>query len=331
MNAKIIPLTEEYKDKLAEYMHQKYPNFSDAYIKYDIEESLGEGMQLSRSLIVINENNEIVGCHLNFITKALIKGEVKNVSWGHNTFLDEDYRRSIGLDFVLKISSTKDGFGYNLTDINSKIQHLIKSNVFVDGLQLFRVFNIWMIWSYYKKAIGRIPIIPNVLPMEIQLKNTTFILCSTADEINIPNNGYWNKDICEVDFVRDHEYLNKRFFNNPVNKYYTYTDAQKKSYFTIRPIIHKGILGLQIVDFRYDQNQLCIVKEISKAVNYICNYIHAGVTLFTTSDKLFKSIYETKITCKCWPISFVGGKNNISSKDAYIIVNSADSDGEFHN
>lgn len=331
MNARIIPLSEKYKEKLTAYMHQIYPSFSDAYIKYDIEESLGNKIQASKSLIVVDNNNEIVGCHLNFITKALIKGKEKIVVWGHNTFLNESYRKSIGMDFVLEIASIKNGFGYNLSDVNSKIQHLIKANVFVNGLRLFRVFNCWIIWGYFKKVIGLFPKIPDIFPEEIRLKNTIFKLCKTANEIAIPNNGYWNKDVCEVDFIRDEEYLNKRFFHNPVNKYYTYTNKQRNCYFTIRPITHNGILGLQLVDFRYEQMHVHIANDISIAINKISKVLHAGIIMFITSDKSFKTIYETKTTCKSWPIAFVGGKNNISSQDAYIIVNSADSDGEFHN
>lgn len=331
MNARIIQLTPEYKDKLTEYMHQKYPTFSDTYIKYDIEEALGKELHSSKSLIAVNNNNEIVGCHLNFITKALIKGKEKNVLWGHNTFLDEYYRKSIGMDFVLEIAAIKDGFGYGLTDINSKIQHLIKSNVFVNGLRFYRVFNIWAIWGIFAKAFGISQKKLCLFPPEIRLKNTTFKLCTTVDEIEIPNNGYWNKDVCEIDFIRDKEYLNKRFFLNHVNNYYTYTNKQGNCYFTIRPIIHSGIHGLQIVDFRYNQNQKEVAKDISNAIGKICKSIRAGVTLFTTSDKSFKAIYDNKRTSKSWPIAFVGGKNNISSSDSYIIVNTADSDGDFHN
>ena len=73
--AKIIPMSEEYRDKLIEYMHKKYPTFTDAYIQYDVNEAIGTPETGTKSIIVVNDNDEIVGCHLCFITKAWIKGK----------------------------------------------------------------------------------------------------------------------------------------------------------------------------------------------------------------------------------------------------------------
>ena len=330
ITARIIPMSEEYRDKLIEYMHKKYPTFIDAYIQFDVDEAIGTKESGTKSIIVINDNNEIVGCHLSFITKAWIKGEEKTIVWGHNTFLEEEYRKIIGLDFMLEIHSIKDGFGYSLSDINAKIQKKFKSTVFISGLRLYSLFKISLFWSIACKPFGKVLKIPTQLPQNILVKNDTFYLCKNARDIHIPNNGYWNKDICEVDFIRDEFFLNRRFFNNPVNKYYVYTNQERNCYFVVRPILQNGFLSVQMVDCRYMPHQQEIAYNIFTAIERICMTIHAGKIFVTTSDKLFKSILENKKLCKSWPIAFVCGKCNVSSKDSYIIVNAADSDGEYH-
>lgn len=329
--ARIIPMSEEYRDKLIEYMHQKYPTFTDAYIQYDVNEAIGTKETGTKSIIVVNDNDEIVGCHLCFITKAMIKGEVKVVVWGHNTFLDEEYRRTMGLDFVIEINSYRNGFGYSLTDVNAKIQKKIKGIAFVSGLRLYRIPTFSFCWYIAYKLYGRTPKVPIDLPHLILLSNDTFNLCNSANDIIIPNDGYWNKDICEVDFIRDRDFLHRRFFNNPVNKYFVYTNKERNCYFVVRPILHNRILSIQMVDCRYIPHQIETAKNIDKAVKKICSSIHAGKIFYTTSDRLFKSIYEKKMFCKSWPIAFVCGKCNASSEESYIIVNAADSDGEYHN
>lgn len=328
MDAKIIPMSENYRNELIAYMHKIYPSFSEDYIQFDVNEAIGTDKNGTKSIIVINDNNKIVGCHLNFITKAWINGEEKVVVWGHNTYLDEKYRKTTGLDFILQINAIKDGFGYGLSDVNSKIQHLFKTNVFISGLQLYRIYQWSIIVGVFYKIIKKKITIPDKLPTYIK-GNDTYSHCKSVKDISIPKDGYWNKSVCNVDFIRDENFLNRRFFKNKVNKYYVYTNSKRNCYFVVRPKMHNGITALQIVDCRYTPYEFQTAMGIYKAIEKLCTKIRAGMILFTTSDRFFKTIYENRKTCKSWPITFVCGKNN-TSDNTYIIVNSADSDGEFH-
>ena len=330
MKANIIPMSEAYKGKLTAYLKQKFPLYTDTYIDYDVKESIGDQKNGTESLIVVNEEDNIVGCHLCFITKAWIKGEERRVVWGHNTYLDEDYRRIIGMDLILKIAAIKNGFGYGLTDINYKIQKLIKSTIFINGLRKYYKTNPWYLWGLILKISKIKPKIPTVLQTTIQIKDEIFHLCKNSEEIDIPNEGYWNKEICEVDFIRDNEFLNKRFFCNTVNKYYVYTNSISNCYFVVRPILHNGILCLQISDLRYHHSLSYMAKLIFHAIDKICRNIHAGAILFTTSDKNIRNLFIENKFCKSYPVAFVCGKKDVTSENAYIIVNAADSDDEFH-
>ncbi len=330
MNANIIPMSDSYRSKLEAYMHQKFPTYSNAFIKYDVNEAIGTEIQESKSFIAINEEDEIVGCNLGYITKAWIKGEVRLAVWGHNTFLNKEYRRHLGLDLIMKMVENKDGFGYGLTDINFKIQHLVKTNIFIKGLRKFCIVNRWFFWKEICKRFGKKYKEQSSLPSIIKYKDTLFHLCKSAKEINIPNEGFWNKDICEIDFIRDEDFLNKRFFHNTVHKYYVYTNQNNNCYFTIRPILFRGISAIQVADFRYSTHDPSMPKRIFQAIEKVCIKSHSGALLFTTSDRNIQKIYMKRKLCKSYPVPFVCYRKNVSSENAYIFVNAADSDDEFY-
>ena len=113
----IIDYSDEWRSKLRDYLKKTFLSYSEAYIEYSLDHSTDR----VPSKIVINSGGEIVGCHLYYCTKAIIKGEEIETQWGHDTYLNKDYRSSFGLDFMLYIHSIK-GFGVGLSGINKKIQ-----------------------------------------------------------------------------------------------------------------------------------------------------------------------------------------------------------------
>lgn len=329
MSAKIIPLSAEYTATLAVYMHKKFPLYSEEYISFDIEEAINSNKETVTSFIVLDDNQNIVGCHLSFSTKAWIQDKEVTAIWGHDTYLDSEYRRELGMDLILEIASYKYGFGVGLTDINIKIQKLIRSNVFVNGVRKYCVLSPWILWRKAQSFL-RIPSSAPSLPSTIHLTNKIFTKCQSPKEILIPNNGYWNKDICEVDFIRDDEFLNKRFFLNPVHHYYIYTLKDESCYFVLRPILFKGVYALMVVDFRYDNTKPEQIRLIFKAAQKVCNQKRLGAILFTTSDKNVKSLFDNNKLCRSYPVAFVGGKKNITSKDSIVYLTATDSDDEYH-
>ena len=329
MTAHIIPLTEAFRTPLTNYMYRRFPTYDKKYIDFDINEAIIGNFKQQTSIIVINENKKIVGCHLCFRTKAWIHGKENDVIWGHDTYLDEKYRKFIGMDFVLEIMSIRNGFGIGLTDINTKIHKLIRTIVFVDGLRKFCILSPWFLWRktiYFFKVTQRTFSFPSF----IHIQKDTFIQCHSPKDIAIPNEGYWNKDICEVDFIRDEEFLNKRFFKNPVHQYYIYTLNDESCYFVLRPVLFKGVYALMVVDFRYDNSKPTQIELIFKAAQKVCNQKRFGAILFTTSDKNVKSLFDSNKLCRSYPVSFVGGKKNITSKDSIVYLTAADSDDEYH-
>ena len=329
MSAKIIPLSAEYTAALAVYMHKKFPLYSRKYILFNIEEAINSNKETVTSFIVLDDNLNIVGCHLSFSTKAWIQNKEVTAIWGHDTYLDSEYRRELGMDLVLGIAAYKYGFGMGLTDINTKIQKLIRSNIFVDGVRKYCVLSPWIIWRKAQSFLKISTSAPS-LPPTIHLAGNIFIKCQSPKDILIPNNGYWDKGICEVDFIRDEEFLNKRFFQNPVHHYNIYTLKDVSCYFVLRPILFKGVYALMVVDYRYDNTKPEQIGLIFKAAQKVCNQKRLGAILFTTSDKNVKSLFDNNKLCRSYPVAFVGGKKNITSKDSIVYLTAADSDDEYH-
>lgn len=329
MSARIIPISEEFKSSLAEYMHKTFPLYSQQYIDYNINEAIVGNQEQATSFIAINDNNNIVGCHLSFSTKAWIHGKGIIAIWGHDTYLDSEYRRELGMDLILDISAYKYGFGLGLTDINMKIQKLIRSNIFVEGVRKYCLLSPWIIWRKISRFIRVTPSIPT-MPSTIRVDNVAFVQCYTPKDIIIPNDGYWNKEISEVDFIRDEDFLNKRFFLNPVHKYNVYTIKGEKCYFVLRPVVFKDVYALMVVDFRYDNTKPELAYKIFKAILKVCNKKRLGAILLTTNDNNIKPFLNKKKLCRSYPIAFVGGKKIISSKDSLVYITAADSDEEFH-
>jgi len=325
-------MSEKYRQSLSDYLHFLYPTFSDVYISYCVDEAIGEDGARSDALIVIDDNEKIVGCHLCFNTKALVAGKLENVVWGHDTFLDEGYRKYVGLDFVLKISSIRNGVGYGLTDKNIKIQKRLRA-VFVKGIRQYHIALLKRLpFALLVKGLKIVGINynkPFIFPNKLSVKGNLFSLCYSPREINIPNNGFWNKDYWDVDFIRDEEFLNKRFFNNPVNHYYVYSFDEGGGYVVVRPTVFKGLPCIVIADFRYDMSRPELARIIFKAVKIICRRGHFVFLSFITSDPNVMNIFKDGPTIKSYPVAFVGGKNWFPTPETSVMVTLSDSDGEF--
>ena len=94
---KIVDFTQDWRCGLRDYMRKTFPEYSDSYIDYCLDNSTGT----VPSKLVVTGNGEVVGCHLYYCTKAMINGEEVETQWGHDTYLDEEYRKIIGVDFAI--------------------------------------------------------------------------------------------------------------------------------------------------------------------------------------------------------------------------------------
>lgn len=316
-SCKIIDYTEEWRDKLRSYMHKTYPYKSSAYIEYCIDHASGR----TPSLIVINDKGDVVGCHLYYCTTVKIKGEIVDTQWGHDTFLDQDYRADMGLDLILRIAESK-SFGLGLTEINEKIQKKLKSVFFKDVYTYYTVTS-RVLFSPFQYLFHTEPTLYNGETLKVG--NYTFHKVSNVDEIDIPNEGYWfeGKDI---DFIRDATFLKERFLENSIHHYIIYTCnyLDDNCYFVVRKTHYRGLSALTLSDYRYTNASM--VRIILKAIKKIARRSNIGVILFVCGDSNMNEAIKGTLY-HATPIDFVSNKRKVAGMS--FCVTGADSDSDF--
>lgn len=321
MDYRIINYNESYREKLLGYLLKIAPYFSKEYADYCIAQAESNPIALS-SIIVVDDNENIVGCHFVFGTKVMIDGEEKEVGWGHDTYLDVEVRRNMGLDFVLAINKIP-GFGIGLTRVNSALHHKMKS-IFFENLNnyVYPVITLPTSFFHRRKALAKKEI--------ISINNHSFRHVTEASAIHYLNQGYWFKNSKDIDFVRDEAFMSSRFFNNPVFKYTVYQLDDAYCYFVVRPVLFKGIPTCLLVDFRYDPTHLEQIELIFKAVNKIAVKSNLGLVLVMNNDEHVATYLMKNKLMRKKSIEFVTGKSkNITAKSTSFVT-SADADVDFH-
>lgn len=318
-DCKFINYSEDWRDKLRAYMLKTFPSYTEAYIDYCLDCSSGA----TPSIMVLNEHNDIVGCQLFYCTKVLIQGEEMDTHWGHDTYLDKEYRGAFGLDFVLYLNRFI-GFGLGLTSINNKILHKKKAG-FMDGTYSYYSITRKVVFTPFQMLFGVSPKLYD--KDELKVENYVFHRIYDAKEMTIPNNGFWLKNILDVDFIRDEAFLNNRFLHNNVHSYYLYSMDYKGEtcYFVFRGTKYRNMPAITLCDFRYSNPELSTV--ILKAFWRIAVKSNIGILLFVGGDtNIDKNMSKVMLKYKL-PMDFVV---HIKVKtDMTYCVTGADSDVDF--
>ncbi len=319
----IIKYNSSYKEKLFLYLKRIGSNNSDKYIEYCLSRSEDE----IPAIIVVDESDNVVGCQLFFTTEAFVKGEQRAVAWGHETYLNEEYRSYAGLEFVIAINCDYI-MGIGLSDINRKLQKKLK-NVIVDTAFNYFYIDIFFPWGIVKKLFKTPP--PSLKNIESVKAKVTFNLVHDASEIIIPNNGFWFKHKIEYDIIRDQNFINYRFINNSVYNYSVYeyhNDNGDSCYFVVRPILFRGIPTLLLVDYRYIGDER-LLDYILACVKKIARKNQIGVIQTTGAMKDVENAFES-LFCIKRPAECVIHKSLKPKSSDYISITPADSDVDFN-
>ena len=297
------------------YLHKTFPSYSEDYISYCINCSSDD----TPALLVVKDD-KIVGCQLFYCTQAVIYDKKTNVQWGHDTFLDKEYRSEIGLDFVWSINSIKGIFGIGLTEVNRKIYQLLKA-VFFEGVFNYYFVNLYLALNIFQKIL-HIKHSSSWVD-KIKCNNSIFRKVDSVTEINIPNEGYWFKGVNDIDFIRDADFINQRFFKSVVNDYAVY--ASKDAYFVVRETSFHGLPALLLCDFRYDPYNKDSVSDLINGVKTIARKSRLGVLYFSSGDSNFNKYFKNRLHYKR-PVDFVSTMK-VSEKSSFTITG-ADADAE---
>lgn len=323
---RIIDYSIEYQQKLKDFLKKHNPSFSDVYVDFLVENAWNDKHE-DPAILVVDDDDNIVGEHLFFYTKAKINGVEQGVRWSHDTYLEESARRYIGLDFVIEINSRKNCFGIGLSEINKKITQKVNRAAFFP-VYTFLLFNPYLLLDILKR-----PFVKTVKQLDYSdsfaVKDITFEKVTDINTLHIPNQGYWGgQDGYDIEFVRDREYIRRRFFNNPVFKYTMYHNND--SYFIVRPIIYRGFRTLSIVDYRYNMSKQDNLDILLKAFTTLAKKNHCGITCIITSE--FAMLEKLKkFPWKRMRISdLLFSKKFVNKANYSVMATISDPDGEYH-
>lgn len=313
---KIVTYSIDRRERLHNYMSRTFPDYPSEYFEYCLDHSADR----TPSILVENGNGEIVGCHQYFCTKALLNGEVIETQWGHDTFLDQAYRKEAGVDFLLARKKIP-AFGVGLTDTNAKMRKLMKS-VFLKGVYNYYTLTPLAVCSPFQKIFHSKKQVKAI--ERINVKGYSFRRVYSPEEMTIPNGGFWFKDYNELDFIRDAEFLNYRFFNCKVHDYKVY--ASKDSYFVVRDSIYRGMPTMLLSDFRYNPSNSESAAALLKAVRKLAVKSGYGILYFVCGDKNVEKFFSRKIHFKT-KMDFITSYK--ISPETTFTLSGGDSDAEF--
>lgn len=325
---KIIRYETPYKEALRTYLHKIYPRYTSAYVDYCLQQNSVKPDE-QPALLVVNSENDIVGCNLYFNTKAKVLGTIKNVRWSYNTFLDGDRRKTMGLDLMLETMRIP-SWAIGLSEVNRKIQKKLKAQFF-DGLYNYFFVGRTIFFAILKHAFSKKNEVADI--DAIWVREQKFVRVSSANEMNIPSEGFWCNGKVDVEFIRDRQFFDYRFFKNKTHHYTVYQLVQRNGkntcYFVVRPILFKGVPTLFLVDFRYDMNHPEHGELIVKAANQLATRSMMGGVFCMTNDPNISRVISQQLLNFKTPNDLLAPKTDGVKKGMYIYVTAADSDADF--
>lgn len=287
--SQIINYQPSYYDRLLAFYKRNWEEENNKeYLDYRLFKAPIHSSDVEKNLLAINDDDDVVGCFLFLPAKATICGEEHTIYWGHDMLIEKDYRGDLGAELFIKSGKLKPIFSQGLSPISQKINKRIKTN-FIAQTTGYYIFNWWSVKILlYKLGVTPKTTDLKVIPNKIKVKGDVFELVKHAEDVSIPDDGYWNKGELDIELNRGIDFLKHRFFEH-FNKYYFYQkkNSDKKSYFVFRKIVTKNIPTIRIVDFRYDQDDFGEYLKIIRAVNKVAikNRIPLVSTRSTISDR----------------------------------------------
>lgn len=268
--------------------------------------------------IIVYDGDTIIGCNLFIYSLARINGEYTSIAWSNSTFLSPAYRRFVGLDFFLSVYECKNVMGFGVTDLNHKLLSLIGANNIATSYG-YKLKN-----DIYDESILPFPV---VYPSVLFAKGKHFQKVNLSSEIQAPNDGYWNKDMT-IDFIRDSDYINKRFFLTPW-QYMIYRlpgndESADDLYFVCRIRYNKGKRTLFLVDYRFN-------IDYDQGMDYVIEALYQLSIINNIEEFLVFSSLTSKICTRRGELEKFGEEshiitNIININPKSVMITPADSD-----
>ncbi len=268
--------------------------------------------------ILVYDGDAIIGCNFFVYAPARINKKTTTIAWSNSTFLSPSYRKYVGLDLFFSVYNSKNVMGFGVTDINFKLLSLASAN-FIATSHGFRLRN-----DLYDDTQ---PSSSLTYPPDLFIKGKHFKKVNKASEIRAPKDGSWNRDMV-VDFIRDTNFINKRFFKTPW-KYMIYrmnmNDAPVDDlYFACRIRKNRGVQTLFLVDYRFKNDKVQGMNDVIEALYQlsVINNIKECMIFSTLSTQLYTK--RGKLEKFGEEVHIISNIKNINPES--VMITPADSD-----
>lgn len=334
---KVVEYSSVYFKNLLEFIRVNWPDrkMTKSDLEYRIN-VLPIYNNLEEHNLLILDNDKIIGIQLNIGTKAIVDDVECDILWGYDTKVNSEYLKSdAGMLITLAQKSKLNVFGAGLSEINKKIFKKIKYKFIGESILVMKInyFQLFKLLNYKLKIFKIKDADKYFFPEELFVGCIKYKRILNINDLKIFDDGYWNKKMLSVDFIRNQDFFYKRFFCNP-NKYEIYqevsVESRSNSYFVVRPVTFHNVEALYLVDYRFNLEDSEYFSKILDATFFIakrnrCPIVFTRTTLESCALNIKKS-------------GFLILRNNISDIvtnciadiQGEIFVTPADSDTEFN-
>lgn len=334
MEIQNIHYTPEWHDRLLAFMKSVYPHRNSRYLNWWLENLDKAGSEYwDKSPLILENGKQIVGCTtVNPISIVNHNNTETLFCWG-NTIISPNQRgKGISKGLYNERNIFKNWLAIGITDIGWKIQlkyvntftPLRPINVYIGinrriGIQLLK--KLFHVSNYSLSNIS--------FPLQLKINGHDEIRrIHNVSEMEIPNNGQWMED--DIEFVRDAEFFQKRFFDiYCAERYGIYQYLSKGKcigYVILRKTIYKGFEMVSLVDYRFPARK--DESRAFKVASKIARLNKIGLVIAFSSRDYGNCLYPLLIKMKK-KVTCATGYKDYADKFNNILITSAESDLDF--
>ncbi len=318
---------ERYKD-LIKYNKKKFNhNNDDKYFKYRFIDNSSAQDDKNYVLVVVNEENNIIGQMMFLPMSFVADNEVHYGAWGIDMILDKEARGSgIGKKLAQESKKFPNYFVFGVTPASYNIFKKLGFH-FLDKFDRYiyipSVFSIPQLFLKPKNVKNK--------PFPDQVK-TDFQLFKIQHNAPKIDKLCWNSDIIET--CRDEDYINWRYFGAYKRfSFYFNEDETNPIFFVLKKLTWRNHEFIVLVDLRLNRKNKEDINDVLKACKVIMKKTGAKGIITGTSLKDLaigfskNGFFEFETTTTILTSSKHGANYPYNRKNG-IFVNMIDSDFE---
>ena len=334
MEIQTIHYTPEWHDRLLAYMQSVYPHRNSEYLKWWVNNIDNAGSECwDKCLLILENDNQIIGCTTANRTSIVCQHIIEYFFCRGNTIVSPNLRgKGISKEIYNRVNSYNNWLSIGITDIAWKIQpKYVKNFTPLRPINVYIGINGPIVIQSLKRFfhISNSSLSDVSFPLQQKINGHDEIRrINNVSEMEIPINGHWTGD--DIEFVRDGEFIQKRFFNiycaDRYGIYQYLSNGKCIGYVILRKTRYKGFEMVSLVDYRFHarKDELRAFKVASK----IARLNHIGLVIALSSrdygNSLMPLVFKTKKKVSC-----ATGYKDYADKFNDVLITSGDSDLDF--